>query len=139
MKKLEYLLTLQASFMLLALKAKNYHWNVSGEHFFETHEELDTFFDGCQEQMDAVAEKVVMFDGLALGSYSEASKASLVKEVKAKNFTSKDAFVELSKDLEKLLDFVSKLKSIDFRVQPVLDEVVLFCHEWVWKFKKASK
>ncbi|SYV92948.1 Uncharacterised protein, partial [Mycoplasmopsis synoviae] len=80
--------------------------------------------------MDAVAEKVVMFDGLALGSYSEASKASLIKEVKAKNFTSKDAFVELSKDLEKLLDFVSKLKSVDFRVQPVLDEVVLFCHEW---------
>ncbi|TNK89668.1 DNA starvation/stationary phase protection protein, partial [Mycoplasmopsis pullorum] len=41
--------------------------------------------------------------------------------------------------LEKLLDFVSKLKSVDFRVQPVLDEVVLFCHEWAWKFKKASK
>ncbi|WP_036463779.1 Dps family protein [Mycoplasmopsis sturni] len=128
----------QASLMVLQIKIKNYHWNIQGKNFFEDHEQLDDFYEETVEQGDTFAEKIVMFDQVALGSFAEALPLSFVKEVMGKRYTSDVIYKDLISDLEKILDFVEKMNgNMDFRVQPIIDELVLYAHKWVWKFKKS--
>ncbi|MEE3928354.1 DNA starvation/stationary phase protection protein [Mycoplasmopsis ciconiae] len=137
--QIQNLKKLQASFVILQLKAKNYHWNVEGFDFFETHETLDKFYDDTTEQLDALAEKLVMFDLPALGSFKDSLELSLIKEDETKTYKSKYIFENLSKDLEVILEFISEFTNVDFRIQPLLDEIVIYAHTWAWKFKKSTK
>ncbi|EFF41117.1 Dps family protein [Mycoplasmopsis alligatoris] len=139
MNKLNYLYTLQASLSVLSLKIKNAHWHLQGETFFEVHEELDKLHEEVSSFTDEVAEKLVMFDMLALGSYQEVLKQSLVSEVEAKHWSVKEVSTTFAHDLKVVLDFIGTLENIDFRVQPVLDEIVLMLHKKVWMFSKLSK
>ncbi|MHA3825582.1 Dps family protein [Mycoplasma sp. BRA285] len=133
------LITLQASLFLLQAKIKNFHWNLKGSDFFEIHEQLDKLYDDTAEQLDAVAEKLLMLGYNALGSYQEASKHSLIKEVEAKDFVSSEVFSYVVEDLNTLLQYIGKMDNISYRVQPLLDEVVIYLDTWHWKFLKSSK
>ena len=41
-------------------KLQNYHWNIKGEHFFTLHEKLENYYDEINEQIDIVAEHILM-------------------------------------------------------------------------------
>lgn len=112
---LKELQILQASLMVLQIKVKNYHWNIQGKSFFEDHEQLDKFYDETVEHGDTFAEKIVMFDQIALGSFAEVLPLSLVQEAKSKQYTSEVIYKDLINDLQRILDFVQKMNNIDFR------------------------
>ncbi|MEA4115518.1 ferritin-like domain-containing protein [Mycoplasma sp. 744] len=138
-KNIELLKILQSTLLLLAIKIKNFHWNLKDINFFETHEELDKFFDQTNEQIDAVAEKIVMLDDLAIGSFEEAKKISLINEHVSQKINGNYVFATLINDLQTLINFFDTNSSVwNFLVQPLIDEVIMFAHEWQWKFK-ASK
>ncbi|MBN0919065.1 Dps family protein [[Mycoplasma] gypis] len=138
MNNIKDLKTLQASLMFLQVKVKNYHWNVKGFDFFETHETLDKFYDDTVEQLDALAEKIVMLDDIALGNVQESFSLSFIKEDKSATYETQYIYKNLVSDLNHILDFVSKMENISFRVQPLLDELVIYADTWQWKFKKST-
>ncbi|MFV8401338.1 Dps family protein [Mycoplasma sp. 005V] len=133
------LITLQASLFILQAKIKNFHWNIKGADFFEIHEQLDKLYDDTTEQLDAVAEKLLMLGYNALGSYQEAAKHSLIKEIESKDFVSSEIFTYVVDDLNTLLEYIGQMDNISYRVQPLLDEIVIYLDTWHWKFLKSSK
>ncbi|WP_027122319.1 Dps family protein [[Mycoplasma] imitans] len=136
-KNVKDLLTLQASLLVFGNKVRNFHWNMKGHDFFPMHEELGKLYEEGADKVDLVAEKIVMLDGAALGSFKEALEHSMLKEVSGKPVTSKDAFKVLKEDIKTLLNFVGNMQEISYRVQPTLDEVVLFLDLYLWKITKS--
>ncbi|MFV8418470.1 Dps family protein [Mycoplasma sp. Z355B] len=139
MNNKQELITLQASLFILQAKIKNFHWNIKGADFFEIHEQLDKLYDDTTEQLDAVAEKLLMLGYNALGSYQEAAKYSLIKEIEAKDFISSEIFAYVVADLNTLLEYIGKMDNVSYRVQPLLDEIVIYLDTWHWKFLKSTK
>ncbi|MFV8476704.1 Dps family protein [Mycoplasma sp. BRA290] len=139
MNNKQELITLQASLFILQAKIKNFHWNIKGADFFEIHKQLDKLYDDTTEQLDAVAEKLLMLGYNALGSYQEAAKYSLIKEIEAKDFVSSEIFAHVVDDLNTLLEYIGKMDNISYRVQPLLDEIVIYLDTWHWKFLKSTK
>lgn len=131
------LLTLQASLLVLETKVRNFHWNIKGDDFFPVHEELGKLYEEAADKVDLVAEKIVMLENTAYGSYKEALKNSLLKEESAKPISSKELFKVLQKDLKTILEFIGKMQKISYRAQPILDEIILFLDVWLWKITKS--
>jgi starvation-inducible DNA-binding protein len=76
----EALTGILADTLVLSLKTKNYHWNVTGPMF----QSLHTLFQALYEQLDMagdeLAERIRALDAFTPGSYSEYLKISNVKE-----------------------------------------------------------
>lgn len=63
-----------------ALKAQNYHWNVTGPHFVEYHGFLGEIYEQIQEDVDGYAEFVRILGMFAPGSLSRFSEMSRIKD-----------------------------------------------------------
>lgn len=63
-----------------ALKAQNYHWNVSGPHFIEYHRFLGEIYEQVQEDVDGYAEFVRILGVFAPGSLSRFSELTGIKD-----------------------------------------------------------
>lgn len=59
---------------LLYTKVRNYHWNVEGSNFMEMHKFYENMYDGIDESIDEIAERVRM-----LGHYSEGRLKDFLK------------------------------------------------------------
>jgi starvation-inducible DNA-binding protein len=47
-------------------KLRHYHWNVNGRHFYELHLKFEALYTQWALSIDAVAERVLMLDGVPL-------------------------------------------------------------------------
>jgi starvation-inducible DNA-binding protein len=55
----------------LYVKTRNYHWNVTGPQFHSLHQMLEEFYQKLAPLADAVAERVRMMGGRAIGTMAE--------------------------------------------------------------------
>jgi starvation-inducible DNA-binding protein len=63
-----------------ALKAQNYHWNVTGPHFIEYHRFLGEIYEQAHENVDEYAEFIRILGMFAPGSLSRFSELSRIKD-----------------------------------------------------------
>lgn len=56
-----------ADLNLLYRKLQNYHWNVQGKEFFVLHAKLEEYYDGVTDEIDQIAEQILMLEGQPLG------------------------------------------------------------------------
>ncbi|WGI37013.1 Dps family protein [Mesomycoplasma lagogenitalium] len=138
MEEINKLKKLQASLQVFYQKINNIHWNIKGLEFFEIHEITDKLKDDVLNFVDEVAEKIVMKDELAIGSYSEILKYSFLKEMESKYFDYKIAIFSIVEDLNQLLTFVED-ENWSARVQPILDELLTSFDKWKWQFSALAK
>ena len=59
---------LLANYAVEAHKIHNFHWYVSGPSFYNVHTDLDEVYGAMYDQLDEVAELILMNDGSPLGS-----------------------------------------------------------------------
>ena len=52
-------------------KLQNYHWNVFGKDFFVVHEKLEELYNEINEQIDEIAEHILMLGGTPLGTMQD--------------------------------------------------------------------
>lgn len=126
--------------MVLNQKILNFHWNVKGEHFFELHEETEKLYNVIQELIDKVAEKTVMKNTPALGSFIEALELSKIKETTSE-FRNQEQIAEiLTKDLQIAFE-VATQTHIDnmITLQPLLDEIYTELEKAIWQFSMLIK
>lgn len=76
----EILNRLLADEVVLYVKTRNYHWNVEGPDFSETHKFFEAQYEQLDEIMDAVAERARALGGRAAGSLGEYLKLTKLKE-----------------------------------------------------------
>lgn len=65
-----------ADYIALGLAIKQAHWNVKGKNFIAVHELFDTVYANVQEQIDIMAERVQVLDGVAMGTLEVVAKQS---------------------------------------------------------------
>ena len=55
-------------------KLQNYHWNIQGSDFFVIHSKLEEYYDEVNEQIDEVAEHILILRGQPLGTMKAENK-----------------------------------------------------------------
>ncbi|WP_322875572.1 Dps family protein [Mycoplasmopsis felis] len=138
MKEIQELKKLQANLQVFCQKLSNIHWNIKGLEFFEIHEEVDKLRNEVNNFVDEVAEKILMKNNLALGSYNEVLKLSSLNELTSQEFEYEQATKNIINDLNFILISIEKFEWSK-RVQPLIDEVLLTFDKWLWQFSKLIK
>lgn len=105
-KNLDHVITLLSvelsNEMTLYVKTRKAHWNVSGESFMELHKLYENQYKQLEEAIDEIAERIGKLGKKTIGTMSEFSKLSSIKENPGKYFSSKDTIKELLKDHERI-------------------------------------
>lgn len=128
---------LLASFMVMQHKVLNMHWNVRGEDFMPYHKLTEGLYDGLNDLIDPIAEKVSMNDEMPIGNLKGAIEMSIIKEMEAKHFKPSEVVEIVVKDLKELLDLAKDTETSQ-TIQPLLDEIFIFLDKQLWFFKSSK-
>ncbi|VEU75541.1 DPS protein homolog [Mycoplasmopsis maculosa] len=138
MNEIKELKKVQANLQIFYQKLSNIHWNISGLEFFEIHEEVDKLRENTLDFIDEIAEKILMKNDLALGSYKEILELSKLQEIQSQEFNYNLAAKIIIDDLKVLLEILEEFEWSK-RVQPLIDEILLSFDKWLWQFNKIVK
>ncbi|MBL0631798.1 Dps family protein [Aeromonas veronii] len=73
---------LLASYQILYMNVRGFHWNIRGNQFFELHLKFEEIYNDLLLKVDALAERILTLDGLPMHSFSEYLKVSAIPEQK---------------------------------------------------------
>lgn len=103
----EQLTQLQAEATVFYQKVRAFHWTVTGERFFQLHEQFEAIYTRWAEHIDAVAEQMVINGGTPLLSLSAVAKRATIQELAAP--VDARAMVEaIAGDLNRLVETISE-------------------------------
>jgi starvation-inducible DNA-binding protein len=92
-----------ADTMVLYVKTRNYHWNVTGPRFQPLHEFFESQYDQLEEAIDEIAERVRQVGGYAAGTMAEFSKLSALKEIPGEVPSADEMIANLMADHETII------------------------------------
>jgi starvation-inducible DNA-binding protein len=72
--------TLLATYSVLYMNTRGFHWNVKGKDFFELHLKFEEIYNNQVIQIDEIAERILTLEGLPIHSFSNNLKYSAIKE-----------------------------------------------------------
>ena len=91
-------------------KLQNYHWNIKGEDFFNVHAKLEELYDDINEQIDEIAEHILIIDGEPLGTMHDYLEITQIKEARNEKICSRKIFEDILKDYCILAENATKVK-----------------------------
>lgn len=89
--------------MTLYVKTRKAHWNITGESFMELHKLFENQYMQLEAAIDEIAERIGKLGHKTIGTMTEFSKLTLIKEHPGKYTSSKDTLKELLCDHETLI------------------------------------
>jgi starvation-inducible DNA-binding protein len=95
--------TTLADEMVLLVKTRNYHWNVTGPQFNDLHKFLDGQYGELNGMVDEIAERARTLGGMAMGTMGEFQKQSRLKEHPGQHPSSKSMLSNLLNDQESII------------------------------------
>jgi len=107
----ELLSTVLADEMVLYIKTRKFHWNVSGESFMELHKLFEAQYKQLEESIDEIAERIGKLGQKTIGTMNEFLKQTTLKENPGEYASSKDTLKELLADHETII--IQLRKDID--------------------------
>ncbi len=107
----ELLSAVLANEMVLYVKTRKFHWNVSGESFMELHKLFQQQYEELEESIDQVAERISKLGFKAIGTMSEFSKQATIKEFPGEYPAQQEMMKELLSDHEAII--VQLRKGVD--------------------------
>lgn len=69
-----------ANWTVLFTKLHNYHWYVTGPHFFTLHPKFEEFYTEAATHIDELAERVLTLGGKPVATLSDSLKAASISE-----------------------------------------------------------
>src|SRR5690625_3586463 len=63
-----FLNQLLSNYFVMYVKLHRYHWYVQGRHFFTLHEKFEEMYEMFHEDLDVIAERILMIDGKPLAT-----------------------------------------------------------------------
>lgn len=73
--------TLLANYQLFYINARGFHWNISGNKFFELHAKFEELYDDAILKIDEIAERILTLGHTPYHSFSTYLEKSSIKEV----------------------------------------------------------
>jgi len=83
-KTVEQLNKLLCNYQIYYQNLRNYHWNISGPHFFDLHEKFEELYNEAKVNIDEIAERILTLRRNPISTLSEYIKNSEVKELSTK-------------------------------------------------------
>lgn len=78
----EQLNTLLANYQVFYMNVRGFHWNITGEKFFELHAKFEELYNDLVLKVDEVAERILTLGHTPLHTFSDYTSLSTVKEAK---------------------------------------------------------
>lgn len=72
---------LLANYQLFYSNVRGFHWNITGEKFFELHAKFEEIYNDALVKIDEIAERVRTLDETPLHSFSSYLRHSEIKEI----------------------------------------------------------
>lgn len=85
-------------------KARNYHWNVTGEHFYGLHAAFEEIYNTLAIDIDELAEKIRSLGGVAPGSMKEFIELSTLQEKVGAEYPAVEMVNDIISDFEVVID-----------------------------------
>jgi starvation-inducible DNA-binding protein len=79
-KLAEKLNLLLANYQLFYINARGFHWNITGQKFFELHLKFEKLYNDALLKIDEIAERILTLGYTPLHSFSAYTKNSEIKE-----------------------------------------------------------
>ena len=84
---------LLANYQLFYINARGFHWNITGERFFELHVKFEELYNDALLKIDEIAERILTLGHTPVHSFTEYVKQSAIRE--ATNISDGRTAVEL--------------------------------------------
>ena len=125
-------------------KLQNYHWNITGEHFFVLHAKLEEYYDEINSQIDEVAEHMLMLGKQPLGTMKDYLEKTTIVEAQNNKVTDKEVLNNIINDYSTLLQKVTKLKSFEeeqnlYSTSTLMDDLISSYTKHLWMLKQMSE
>ena len=135
---------LLANYAVEAHKIHNFHWYVSGPSFYNVHTDLDEVYGAMYDQLDKVAELILMNDGSPLGSMDSFLKNATLSEAAEGFKKPQEIFDAILADYEAIRALVAEIKKDadaedNFLVSAAMDEHVALLSKTIWMIKQSNK
>ncbi|PQJ09047.1 DNA starvation/stationary phase protection protein [Flavipsychrobacter stenotrophus] len=72
---------LLSNYQLFYINARGFHWNITGDKFFELHLKFEELYTDALLKVDEIAERILTLGHTPLHSFSDYVKTSEIKEV----------------------------------------------------------
>ncbi|MCI8700495.1 MAG: DNA starvation/stationary phase protection protein [Clostridia bacterium] len=124
-------------------KLQNYHWNIEGRDFFIFHKVLEEFYDCIFEEIDEIAEHILINGAQPLGTLKDYLQITKIKEAENKKVSSNTIFTNLISDYDNLLNTIVKIKESadnakDYATSSLMDEYILKYSKKLWMLKQGK-
>jgi starvation-inducible DNA-binding protein len=103
---------LLADVFALYLKAKNFHWHISGPHFRDYHLLLDEHGDQIFAMTDPIAERARKIGGTTLRSIGQVARQQRIIDNDAEYVEAQDMLAELCDDNRRLTSILRQLHNL---------------------------
>lgn len=78
----EKLIIILASLYSLSLKTQNYHWNITGENFYQYHKLSEKLYKNSLNSIDTLAEHIKLYKEKIPATLEDFAKLSVIKDAK---------------------------------------------------------
>ncbi|MEW9677797.1 Dps family protein [Lentibacillus sp. L22] len=97
-----FLNQLLSNYFLMYVKLHRYHWFVQGRHFFELHRQFEEMYQTVADDLDEIAERILMIEGKPLATMSKYLKETTLAEATADD-KENEIMVQLRQDYEQMI------------------------------------
>ncbi|MEN2464491.1 DNA starvation/stationary phase protection protein [Ornithinibacillus sp. FSL M8-0202] len=111
-KLINFLNQLLSNQFVMYVKLHRYHWFVQGRHFFQLHALFEEMYAKFAEDLDEVAERILMIDGKPLATMSKYLKEATLVEASADD--KEDEILDQLHDDYKQL--IAEIKEVGFKL-----------------------
>lgn len=135
---------LLADLEVMTVKLQNYHWNVTGKGFFITHEKLEEYYEEMREEIDEIAELIVMKGYQPLGTMKEFLENSEIQEAKDEKIKTLEIVKNVIKDYQTLKQKVMQIKNeaetkSDYETSTMMDNYLSNYCKKLWMLNECTK
>lgn len=132
-----------ADLNVLYRKVQNYHWNVVGSRFFTLHVKLEEYYNGINDQIDEIAEKLLMLEAQPLATMKDYLAITNITEAANEKIKDADVIKNILKDFDFMLCTAKKLKQEAdtvscYLISAYMDEVIAEYSKAIWMIKQSQ-
>lgn len=124
-------------------KLQNYHWNVSGRDFFTMHTKLEEYYDKINEQIDEIAEHILIIGKQPLGTLKDYLQITKIAEAKNEKIKEEAVINNIIEDYNILFQKCIKIKEVAdkekcYGTSSMIDEYILEYSKNLWMLKQLN-
>ena len=125
-------------------KLQNYHWNVTGEHFFVIHAKLEEYYEEVNKQIDEIAEHILMIGYEPLGRLKDYLENTKIQEAENKKIKASEILKEVVEGYTILLQEATSIKKRadehnHYATSTLMDSYISLYTKHLWMLKQSME